>query len=362
MRAGPAPHQENRTVLRVGSIGILLLFVVAPQGWSCPVPVFRFALEKWKAAPFEVTVYSRGPLAAKDRAAAAQLEAAPHANSRVTEVDLDRTPTADQRKRWAALNVRGPLPFAAIAYPEADDRPLFWTGPLTDLNVAALLDSPVRRTIAARLLVGDAIVFILLEGSDKSANDAAAAMLDKELPRLSKVTRLPAPSEKGPQVESPLPLRIAFSYVRLSPSAPGEQMFVQMLRRCKPGVENATGPVVLPVFGRGRLLDALHGDDWNVEMLVKVIDFLFGACTCNVKDGNPGLDLLFAVDWESRVFPDNAEPTPADDSGAAISAAPRLHSPKSPRRWLWAALVAAAVSTLASGVWVVRSRRRAVNS
>src|SRR5262249_57715977 len=135
-----------------------------------------------------------------------------------------------------------------------------------------------RRQIAERLLTGDAIVFVLLEGSDKAANNAAAALLDKELPRLAKVTRLPDPSQKGPQVESPLPLKIAFSYLRLSPSAPDEQLFVQMLRRCKPGVEQARGPVVLPVFGRGRVLDAVHGEDWKAEVLVKVSDVMFGAC------------------------------------------------------------------------------------
>jgi hypothetical protein len=288
-----------------------------------------------------------------------RLEGVAQANLRVVQVDLEGNATAEQRKRWDALGVRGPFPFVAIAYPEAEDRPLFWSGPLAQLNVPALVDSPARRTIAERLLNGDAIVFVLLEGSDATANDAAAALLEKELPRLAKVTRLPAASEKGPQVESPLPLRIAFSYLRLSVSARDEPMFVQMLRRCKPGADKATGPVVLPVFGRGRLLDALHGDDWNVEMLVKVIDFLFGACTCNVKDGNPGLDLLFAVDWDGRVFPETVEPAPAADFRPVGAAAQDSRPTDWYRRWLWAALGVAAVSTLASGVWVARSLRRA---
>jgi len=126
-------------------------------------------------------------------------------------------------------------------------------------------------------------------------------------------------------------------------------------------VEKVTGPIVLPVFGRGRVLDALHGDDWNSEMLVKVIDFLFGACTCQVKDGNPGLDLLFAVDWDSRVFPDSG-PVSGGPGDAIESDETQLRSSNGARRWLWGAFAALAVGMLACGVWVARVRRRGTAS
>ena len=56
-----------------------------------------------------------------------------------------------------------------------------------------MIDSPARREAARRLLRGDSIVFLLLEGRDKKANDAAAKLLGESMAGLQKSVRLPAP-------------------------------------------------------------------------------------------------------------------------------------------------------------------------
>src|SRR5262249_49233797 len=106
----PQPHLEYSPVFRFGSIGIILLLGCSQATGSCPVPVFRFALEKWKPAPFEVTVYTQGALSAKDEESLQRLEDAKQANIRLTRVDLSGTVTPEQRKRWDSVGSQRRLP------------------------------------------------------------------------------------------------------------------------------------------------------------------------------------------------------------------------------------------------------------
>ena len=41
------------------AVALVLVAVVAE---ACSVPVFRYALERWQADPYEVFVFHRGPL------------------------------------------------------------------------------------------------------------------------------------------------------------------------------------------------------------------------------------------------------------------------------------------------------------
>ena len=57
-------------------------------------------------------------------------------------------------------------------------------------------------------------------------------------------------------------------------------------------------PVVFPIFGRGRVLCALSGPNINASGLAECATFLSGACSCQVKELNPGVDLLMHVNWD----------------------------------------------------------------
>ena len=51
-----------------------LLLGSSPRAEACSVPVFRYALERWKASPYEVLVYHRGKLAGQDKKQVTALE------------------------------------------------------------------------------------------------------------------------------------------------------------------------------------------------------------------------------------------------------------------------------------------------
>lgn len=280
---------------------IPIVAAMAAAAWACSVPVFRYALERWPAAPYQVTVFHQGPLAADQQKAVDALRAGADTVIDLRIVDVS-APKADDPKPPAGAA----LPWVVVRYPEDEAPGEAWSGPLAAEVVSRLLDSPARRRIARRLIEGDSAVFLLLEGGDRTRDDAAEALIEAELRRLEKTLELPAPAdgqwgdpmydEKGPPK-----LRLAFSVVRVSRSDAAESAFVRILSgACKPGTP-ATEPVVFPIFGRGRALCVLAGKEIAKERLEDVCEFLVGPCSCVVKEQNPGLDLLMTVDWDAAL-------------------------------------------------------------
>ena len=57
-------------------------------------------------------------------------------------------------------------------------------------------------------------------------------------------------------------------------------------------------PMVFMVYGRGRALPPWVGKGIRGDNLVGDVQFVSGACSCTVKDKNPGVDLLVRHNWE----------------------------------------------------------------
>jgi hypothetical protein len=122
-------------------------------------------------------------------------------------------------------------------------------------------------------------------------------------------------------------------------------MFVRMLLRSEEGLESSREPMVFPIFGRGRKLDALAGKGISTENVEEYCAFLSGPCSCQVKLQNPGLDLLLAAEWESVP---GGEKAPAQAPPPAPPAAPRSF----PLGWALVGLAAA--GTALAGACVLR--------
>jgi hypothetical protein len=56
-------------------------------------------------------------------------------------------------------------------------------------------------------------------------------------------------------------------------------------------------PMHFPVFGKGRVLPPLIGAGINKENALGDCSYLCGPCSCQVKNQNPGMDLLIKADW-----------------------------------------------------------------
>jgi hypothetical protein len=374
----PACHMKTRL------LPLLLLLLAPAPARACSIPVFRYALERWELAPYEITVYYEKQLPGDLNDALKKLQAGiSTANVKITRVDVSREMDAHHAKLWNHQGGQKSLPWLSARSSEAEaDLPDAWSSPLTVDNLRRLIDSPARRQMVEHLSSGTTAVFLLLPGADEAANAKAAVLLEKELVRLAKLVELP---ELKPQdkLKTDVPLKIEFVTLRLNRDNPAEQAFIQCLLHSEQRLDKVRGPIVFPVFGRGRLLCSIFGEDLSEDNLRGVVQFICGECQCTLKELNLGSDLLLAADWPAvlkhagpprppSIQVSAAASEPAGDPSARLptananlvvppSAPAPVASPQSGeccllgmtrQFWLLAATAGAGVLVLATGIWV----------
>jgi hypothetical protein len=354
-------------------LAVLLSAAAAP---ACNVPVFRYALEKWAADPFELTVLHRGRLAPADEALLKDLQGRtklglPAANFSLEAVDLTTQPV-EQAREVLQQYPKATLPLLVVRYPEACGISWdVWSGRLSAAAVRNLLDSPARREITRRLTSGETAVWLLLESGAKERDEAAARLLGDELRRLEKQLKLPeltADPEDRINDSGP-PLKVAFSVLRLSRTDPTEKMLVRMLLHTESDLAGRAAPMVFPVFGRGRVLYALVGAGIKSANIAEAAGYLVGPCTCKLKEQNPGVDLLIAADWDAllsgqrltdRSLPLTGIPTFAAPAQAAASPGAGESEGEPAERWALlrnlALAVGAGLALVAVATWALWGR------
>ncbi len=286
------------------ALAAVLLLTAAAR--ACNVPVFRYALERWPADPYEIILFHRGPLSAADKSLADTLTKYAEAEPSPVNFTFERADLAKEKDKEMLKQFEDQfgkeLPLLVVRYPASSRRtePL-WSGKFNPDNVRKLFDSPARRELARRLLNGDSAVWILLECGDRAKDATAEKFLRSELLRLQQTLKLPELtadpedklSGKGPD------LKLAFSLLRLSRNDPAEALFVHTLLHLEADLAKSKEPMAFAVFGRGRALSPLVGAGINAEHLGGDARFVTGPCTCKVKEQNPGVDLLTLADWDA---------------------------------------------------------------
>ena len=229
------------------------------------------------------------------------------ANFTVRSADMDAPDQAAARALWEQCGSPEP-PCLVLGYPAGlGKRPAVTAFPLTRENIDKLVDSPVRRKTAQKIMGGASAVWIFLESGDKDRDQNAYALIEKELKKLESTLELPGPlagNEAGQPVSTAAgpDVRIDFPIVRLSRTDPAERTLIKMLVHSEPDLMEYYGePMAFPVYGRGRALYALVGAGITRENIEKACRFLIGACSCEVKALNPGVDLLIASDWTKAI-------------------------------------------------------------
>jgi hypothetical protein len=190
----------------------------------------------------------------------------------------------------------------------------------------------VRKEIANRLLAGDSAVWVVGESGEKTKDDAAVIRLEKKLAQMERELKLPdkqalaADEHYKPQTK--VDLKIAFSVVRIPVQHDDETIFVSTLLKSDPDVRVDRQPLAIAVFGQGRSYFPLVGDGIDAGAVDEHCRFLTGDCSCEVKEANPGIDLLFAVPWnESITRTSGTEQEAPELSGIGVLAAATATSP-----------------------------------
>jgi hypothetical protein len=322
--------------------GVALWVAVPGAVRACQVPVFRYALERWLSDPYELVVVTgpEGLSPAREQVLRA-LRAA--TTDQTSLVNLTLRVVAETAPP-AGTSPPPETPRFELYYP-AKLRPFLtadpiWRGAVTAENAARVLRSPARTELVKRLLAGDSAVWVLLETSDPGKNAAAAAalkgMIAEAAARLKipegviglheiDAGRRPAPEEAENVLQARIPLKIAFSLLRVSRDDPEEAVLRGMLLHLEDDRgDYADQPLAFPVFGRGRALEPLIGAGLTRDNVLRASGYLCGPCSCVVKEQNPGVDLLIAANWDaalagSEVVPDKVLPPLAGFPGPAAT-------------------------------------------
>ncbi len=285
----------------------------AATAHACSIPVFRYALDRWQADPFTLEVSATD---AKDEAIARFLR------NFTDSTPLNLSPSRSQDEGLSRL-----------AFPHAaQDATPAWSGKLDAATLPRITDSPARAEIVKRILAGESAVWVIVESGQKNADDRAASTLEKRLRYLEQVAQIPAidPSDPTSQLGPGPALRVKFSVLRIRSGDEAEQPFTAMLAGPNGSMENANGPWLALVFGRGRVLGAWPAEGFGDEQIDEASLFLLAACSCEVKRMNPGWDLLLNADWtESLRAIGYPEPPPAELQKPKVAAAePELAKPE----------------------------------
>ncbi len=309
----------NSETLRSRSRAVRLVAVIlvccSATLLACQVPVFRYALERWNADQYRVTVLHDQPLTASQQEALESLRKAALATPDMPAsldlqvldlsggVRLSPQMQAQWQQRAAADE-----PLVLVEFPRANEtgrtEPVY-AAALTAPMAAQLLDSPVRQEVVARLAAGHSAVWVFVPCGREAEDSAALKRLDAQLDADEDWLEIPSAEELEVQPEVleqvKVPLQIQFSVVTLRRDDPAEKFLLQSLLLSEEDLTQFDQPLAFPVFGQGRVLYALVGQGIATDTIRTASAFMCGPCSCQVKNQNPGFDLLLRTDWKARL-------------------------------------------------------------
>jgi hypothetical protein len=288
---------------------VLAFLAACGSALACQVPVFRYALERWNADRYKVLILSPdatdykhspwfSPQTKSDRDASLVA---------IESVDMSKNSDARLAELWKTHGNRKD-PTMIVFYPDKATslkNQIAHTSVLSKDQAQFLLDSPIRQELTKRLSQGHSAVWLFLESGDKAKDLPALKNLEEQLAKDAQWLHLPSPEEMEikPEVleRAKIKLKIEFSIVSLRRDDPKEKFLVDCLLNSEPDLREFQEPMAFPVFGRGIVLYALIGKGIGSDTIRTASSFIVGPCSCQVKEQNPGFDLLLDYDWDLAV-------------------------------------------------------------
>ena len=308
-----------RQITRI-SAAFLICSVVAV---ACNIPVFRFALERWTPDSCEVIVFHKGVMSADDEKIVSDLERVSlakdgDANLNVIRCDLSNNADQELNDLWQSVKEKtnSQLPMLVARSLKGQGHTInHWHGSLQEAKTAGLIESPIRAELTKRLQSGDAIVWLVLKSTNNQKTAAVLELLAQQCKELPNKIELPEGiGLPGSELYSEVPLLLQFSVLEIEADDPREQYLVRQFTGFQAETFAVGEPLVIPVFGRGRALEVIPASQLNAELIDDLTQFFCGACSCQVKEQNPGFDLLLSTYWDAALFGEDSEGPPPEAS------------------------------------------------
>lgn len=323
-------------------VGLAVLAVAAPRSKTaiaCDTPVYRYAMYRWSPTPYELYYFHEDywqeqKYNEKDleiHNAIQRMVADPVKPANVVLLPVNtfadpqlRSVPPDVRRHWEKQEDKS-LPQYMLISPKGAR---VFSGDLRVDQLDSLVFSPTRRRIADLLGEGRSGVFLLLGGNDSALNDAAEKVLHdlaadvragkidlykgpkpafgnpvapaQEPKTIDQKTNVREAAEEDESAKSPPPRQIGV--VRLERNDPREHWLIETLLTVEPDLKDEEfedEPMVFVVYGRARALPPYIGKGITRTNMLDVLNFITSACSCTVKEQNPGVDLLARYDWET---------------------------------------------------------------
>jgi hypothetical protein len=298
-------------------LATLLMAVVAPwfggTSRACDTPVYRYAMYRWLPAPYELYCFYDGQPDADSQKVAAAVdrlatrEAAP-ANLVVFSVNVQNDKELagllpDIREAWNR-QASQQTPWYLVSSPRGVH---IFGGTLTADDLQGLVDSPLRGSICQLMEQGKAGVYVLVTSDDQAANERAEqeirGVIDDVAAGKIPLYTMPgdAADERGSSAAAGArpAQKVEFGLVKVARGDASEKWVLDCLLALDSDLPRSTEPLAFLVYGRGRALFSSLGKGIQRANLTQDVEFITGACSCIVKDENPGVDLLMSYNWNS---------------------------------------------------------------
>jgi len=283
---------------------------------ACKLPVFRYALERWPVDQYRFVALISHPDSpvVKDAIQALQENQDSSWNAEIEFVNLNEI-TEEQWWQYEGLE-GGSQDRLQVYFPsEGKNKRLGWQGELTRESIQSWASSPAREDLIQELSRGVSAVWWLIEGEDLQQADQIEMEMKAILNRANQEISIPDgvisqadaaeyfQLNPGASMDDVLrcsvPLRVDFRLRRLSPEDARELGTLAMLRAL--GVNDLQNSWLVPIFGRGRMLDAIPVERFDPSVVMNACKYMVGECSCTVKTQNPGADLLLSMNWEKEL-------------------------------------------------------------
>ncbi|OYP36330.1 hypothetical protein [Rhodopirellula sp. MGV] len=295
---------------RVAIVAIALIGNFVSSASACNIPVFRYALERWQPDNVEIIVFGAGghtDASASPLQRLQQLSQGPNASLNAKIVQLDPSDSLPQPYAGVWAKVKDDvteLPYVVVQTKVGQGRvATHLQGSLGEIDLNRVIESPARNELQQRLLAGHSIVWLMIRSKDAAKNALAKDMLEKAFKTLESEVEIPeGVGLPGSELYADVPLVVRFSILEIDPDDEQEQFLLDLLTGIRSDATGQSEPLLVPVFGRGRALEVLAADQTTPTMIQELTKFLAGACSCQVKEQNPGFDLMIRCDWEGELF------------------------------------------------------------
>ena len=122
------------------SVAAIASLLIGSAAMACQIPVFRFALERWPADPYELAIFHRGELSEAQEELIDEIGIDANVQSVVIDVDSD-SPSEFEFYGTAEIG-KGDLFGRLFFPPHSGLQAPVWEGPLDAASYGRLVDSP----------------------------------------------------------------------------------------------------------------------------------------------------------------------------------------------------------------------------